>query len=80
MIADSQFTILDGASLGPKVPLVAICAATASFMSRRVFRQTNRNVVRKHTFMGMSGALEAFFGVPLGGSLTPPSAPSSNPS
>ncbi len=69
MIAASQFTILAGASLGPEAPLVAICAATAGFISRRVFRQTNRNVVRKHTFMGMSGALAAFFGVPLGGSL-----------
>lgn len=69
MIAASQFTILAGASLGPEAPLVAICAATAGFISRSVFKQTNRNVVRKHTFMGMSGALAAFFGVPLGGSL-----------
>eukprot|EP00581_Thalassiosira_minuscula_P008705 CAMPEP_0183707640 /NCGR_PEP_ID=MMETSP0737-20130205/4162_1 /TAXON_ID=385413 /ORGANISM="Thalassiosira miniscula, Strain CCMP1093" /LENGTH=647 /DNA_ID=CAMNT_0025935361 /DNA_START=304 /DNA_END=2247 /DNA_ORIENTATION=+ len=69
MIAASQFTILAGASLGPEAPLVAICAATAGFLSRVVFKQTNRNVVRKHTFMGMSGALSAFFGVPLGGSL-----------
>jgi len=69
MIAASQFTILAGASLGPEAPLVAICAATAGFISRKLFKQTNRNVVRKHTFMGMSGALAAFFGVPLGGSL-----------
>ena len=38
-------------------------------MSRNIFRQSSTNVVRKHTFMGMSGALAAFFGVPLGGSL-----------
>jgi H+/Cl- antiporter ClcA len=69
MIAASMFTILSGASLGPEAPLVAICAATAGFISRKVFKQTNRNVVRKHTFMGMAGALSAFFGVPLGGSL-----------
>eukprot|EP00584_Thalassiosira_punctigera_P004571 CAMPEP_0172540892 /NCGR_PEP_ID=MMETSP1067-20121228/11796_1 /TAXON_ID=265564 ORGANISM="Thalassiosira punctigera, Strain Tpunct2005C2" /NCGR_SAMPLE_ID=MMETSP1067 /ASSEMBLY_ACC=CAM_ASM_000444 /LENGTH=700 /DNA_ID=CAMNT_0013326817 /DNA_START=110 /DNA_END=2212 /DNA_ORIENTATION=- len=69
MVAASQFTILAGASLGPEAPLVAICAATAGYISRVVFRQTNRNVVRKHTFMGMAGALAAFFGVPLGGSL-----------
>ncbi|KAL9185531.1 hypothetical protein ACHAXT_003308 [Thalassiosira profunda] len=69
MVAASQFTILAGGSLGPEAPLVAICAATAGFISRRVFKQRNRNVVRKHTFMGMSGALSAFFGVPLGGSL-----------
>jgi len=69
MIAASQCTILAGASLGPEAPLVAICAATAGFVSRSIFKQTNRNVVRKHTFMGMAGALSAFFGVPLGGSL-----------
>ncbi|KAL7539120.1 hypothetical protein ACHAXR_011005 [Thalassiosira sp. AJA248-18] len=69
MVAASLFTILAGASLGPEAPLVAICAATAGFISRKVFKQKNRNVVRKHTFMGMSGALSAFFGVPLGGSL-----------
>lgn len=69
MVASSLFSILAGASLGPEAPLVAICAATAGFLSRKVFKQKNRNVVRKHTFMGMSGALSAFFGVPLGGSL-----------
>lgn len=69
MIASSMFTILAGASLGPEAPLVAICAATAGFISRRIFRQSNTNVVRKHTFMGMAGALSAFFGVPLGGSI-----------
>ena len=69
MVAASMFTILAGGSLGPEAPLVAICAATAGFLSRMVFRQTNRNVIRKHTFMGMASALSAFFGVPLGGSL-----------
>eukprot|EP00571_Detonula_confervacea_P013860 CAMPEP_0172301774 /NCGR_PEP_ID=MMETSP1058-20130122/3598_1 /TAXON_ID=83371 /ORGANISM="Detonula confervacea, Strain CCMP 353" /LENGTH=497 /DNA_ID=CAMNT_0013012029 /DNA_START=20 /DNA_END=1509 /DNA_ORIENTATION=+ len=69
MIASSLFSILAGASLGPEAPLVAICAATAGFVSRKVFKQSNRNVIRKHTFMGMAGALSAFFGVPLGGTL-----------
>lgn len=69
MVMASQFSILAGASLGPEAPLVAICAACAGFMSRKVFKQKNRNVIRKHTFMGMAGALSAFFGVPLGGSL-----------
>ena len=65
----SLFTILAGGSLGPEAPLVAICAATAGFLSRKVFKQSSKNVVRKHTLMGMAGALSAFFGVPLGGSL-----------
>ena len=68
MLASSMFTILSGASLGPEAPLVAICAATAGFISRHAFQQKNRNTIRKHTFMGMAGALSAFFGVPLGGS------------
>ena len=69
MVAASLFTILAGASLGPEAPLVAICAAVAGFISKNVFKQSNTNVIRKHTFMGMAGALSAFFGVPLGGSL-----------
>merc|ERR1719343_91308 len=69
MLLASQFSILGGGSLGPEAPLVAICAALGGFVSRRVFKQTHRNVIRKHTLMGMAGALAAFFGVPLGGSL-----------
>ena len=69
MVCASLFTILAGASLGPEAPLVGICAATAGFVSRKIFKQQNRNVVRKHTLMGMAGALASFFGVPLGGSL-----------
>ena len=64
-----MFSILGGGSLGPEAPLVAICAALGGFVSRRIFKQRNRNVVRKHTLMGMAGALAAFFGSPLGGSL-----------
>ena len=69
MLVASLFSILGGGSLGPEAPLVAICAAVAGYISRRVFKQRNRNVVRKHTLMGMAGALAAFFGCPLGGSL-----------
>ena len=69
MVAASQFSILAGGSLGPEAPLVAICAALGGFVSRHVFGITNRNLVRKHTLMGMAGALAAFFGCPLGGSL-----------
>lgn len=69
MVAASQFSILGGGSLGPEAPLVAICAAFAGFVSRKVFGQTQTNLIRKHTLMGMASALAAFFGVPLGGSL-----------
>lgn len=69
MVCASQFGILAGGSLGPEAPLVAICAALGGFVSRGVFKRTNRNIVRKHTLMGMAGALAAFFGSPLGGSL-----------
>ena len=48
---------------------MAICGALGGFISRRIFLQKHINVVRKHTLMGMGGALAAFFGVPLGGSL-----------
>mmetsp|Transcript_21240 Transcript_21240/g.32674 ORF Transcript_21240/g.32674 Transcript_21240/m.32674 type:complete len:617 (+) Transcript_21240:84-1934(+) len=69
MFVASMFTILGGCSLGPEAPLVAICASLAGFISRVIFKQRYRNVVRKHTLMGMAGALAAFFGCPLGGSL-----------
>lgn len=69
MATASLFSILAGGSLGPEAPLVAICGAIGGYVSRKLFSQTQRNVVRKHTLMGMSGALAAFFGVPLGGSL-----------
>ncbi|KAG7346731.1 chloride channel [Nitzschia inconspicua] len=69
MVFSSLFSILAGGSLGPEAPLVAICGALGGFVSRRIFLQKHINVVRKHTLMGMGGALAAFFGVPLGGSL-----------
>lgn len=43
--------------------------AIGGFVSRTIFRQKYVDVVRKHTLMGMAGALAAFFGAPLGGSI-----------
>eukprot|EP00522_Entomoneis_paludosa_P017241 CAMPEP_0172445988 /NCGR_PEP_ID=MMETSP1065-20121228/5708_1 /TAXON_ID=265537 /ORGANISM="Amphiprora paludosa, Strain CCMP125" /LENGTH=585 /DNA_ID=CAMNT_0013197003 /DNA_START=143 /DNA_END=1900 /DNA_ORIENTATION=- len=69
MVGASFFSILGGGSLGPEAPLVAICAAIGGFISRTIFGCTDRNLIRKHTLMGMAGALAAFFGCPIGGSL-----------
>lgn len=69
MVVASQFSILAGGSLGPEAPLVAICAALGGWVSRHIYGVTEKNLVRKHTLMGMAGALAAFFGCPLGGSL-----------
>jgi len=69
MVCASQFSILGGGSLGPEAPLVAICASLGGWVSRTLFQRKNRNIVRKHTLMGMAGALAAFFGSPLGGSM-----------
>eukprot|EP00977_Amphora_coffeiformis_P000391 scaffold108_cov162-Amphora_coffeaeformis.AAC.2 len=69
MVVASFCSILAAGSLGPEAPLVAICGALGGFVSRRIFGERHRNVVRKHTLMGMAGALSAFFGAPLGGSL-----------
>jgi len=69
MVVASLFSIIGGGSLGPEAPLVAICAALGGFVSRQLFKQTDTNVIRKHTLMGMAGVLAAFFGCPLGGSL-----------
>eukprot|EP00172_Hildenbrandia_rubra_P000907 Plantae.Rhodophyta-Hildenbrandia_rubra.ctg15134.p1 GENE.Plantae.Rhodophyta-Hildenbrandia_rubra.ctg15134~~Plantae.Rhodophyta-Hildenbrandia_rubra.ctg15134.p1 ORF type:complete len:385 (+),score=50.67 Plantae.Rhodophyta-Hildenbrandia_rubra.ctg15134:438-1592(+) len=69
MIVASQLSIVGGASLGPEAPLVAICGSIAGWVSRSLFKQRYKNIVRKHTLCGMACALSAFFGVPLGGSL-----------
>lgn len=52
-LAASQFSILGGGSLGPEAPLVAICAALGGFISRSLFKTTERNLIRKHTLMGV---------------------------
>jgi len=69
MIVASIFSIIGAGSLGPEAPVVAMCACLSGFISLNIFKTKNRNVVRKHTLMGMAGALSAFFGEPLGGSL-----------
>ena len=53
MVLASLVGIVGGGSLGPEAPLVAICAALGGNISFYVFQQTNKNVMRKHTLMGM---------------------------
>jgi len=47
----------------------SIISVHSGYISRKIFKMTNMNLIRKHTLMGMACALAAFFGVPLGGSL-----------
>mmetsp|Transcript_14059 Transcript_14059/g.25381 ORF Transcript_14059/g.25381 Transcript_14059/m.25381 type:complete len:572 (-) Transcript_14059:182-1897(-) len=69
MVFASLFSMVGGGPIGPEPPLVAICACIAGFISRNLFKQRNRNMIRKHTLMGMGAALAALFGCPLGGPL-----------
>jgi len=68
MCIASLLFMFAGGSLGPEAPLGGICASIAGWISRKVFKQTDRNIIRKHTLMGMAGALAGFFGSPIGGS------------
>lgn len=69
MVVASLSSIVGAGSLGPEAPLVAICASVGGWVSRTIFRQRYKNLVRKHTLCGMACATAAFFGVPLGGAL-----------
>lgn len=56
MTIASLFSIVAGASVGPEAALVAVCATLAGFISRNLFGtdpKTQRNLVRKHTLMGV---------------------------
>ena len=56
MALASLFSIIAGASVGPEAALVAICATLAGFISQSIFGinpKTQRNLVRKHTLMGV---------------------------
>jgi hypothetical protein len=56
MTIASLFSIVAGASVGPEAALVAVCATLAGFISQTIFRinpKLQRNLVRKHTLMGV---------------------------
>ena len=67
MVATSLASIAAGGSAGPEAPLVQIIGSFASWLGVR-FRMDD-HIVRTFTFCGMSTALGAFFGAPLGGAL-----------
>ena len=69
MVVASLSSIVGAGSLGPEAPLVAICASVGGWVSRSLFKQRYKNIVRMHTLCGMACATAAFFGVPLGGAL-----------
>lgn len=67
MIVASLFSITAGGSAGPEAPLVQIIASFGGWLGDKL----NLTLVnlRVLTFCGMSAALGAFFGAPLGGAL-----------
>lgn len=67
MIVASLFSITAGGSAGPEAPLVQIIGSFGSWLSEKLhLTLINTRVL---TFCGMSAALGAFFGAPLGGAL-----------
>ncbi|MBC7970782.1 MAG: chloride channel protein, partial [Verrucomicrobia bacterium] len=67
MIVASLFSITAGGSAGPEAPLVQILGSFGGWLGGKL-RLTLVNM-RVLTFCGMSAALGAFFGAPLGGAL-----------
>ncbi|MBW4469975.1 MAG: chloride channel protein [Stenomitos rutilans HA7619-LM2] len=67
MIVASLFSITAGGSAGPEAPLVQILGSFGGWLGGKL-RLTLSNT-RVLTFCGMSAALGAFFGAPLGGAL-----------
>jgi H+/Cl- antiporter ClcA len=67
MIVASLFSITAGGSAGPEAPLVQIIGSFGSWLGLKLKLQLVD--LRVLTFCGMSAALGAFFGAPLGGAL-----------
>ncbi|MEM8501600.1 MAG: chloride channel protein [Cyanobacteria bacterium P01_D01_bin.1] len=67
MVIASLVAITSGGSAGPEAPLVQVNGSFGSWLGDRLsLRQSN---VRVLTFCGMSAALGAFFGAPIGAAL-----------
>lgn len=67
MIVASLFSITAGGSAGPEAPLVQINGSLGGWLAQK--RSLSLRSTRILTFCGMSAALGAFFGAPLGGAL-----------
>ena len=67
MIVASLFSITAGGSAGPEAPLVQINGSFGGWLGHKL--KLSATTIRVLTFCGMSAALGAFFGAPLGGAL-----------
>lgn len=67
MIVTSLCSITAGGSLGPEAPLVQIIGSCGSWLANQL--KLTIDSVRLLTLCGMSAALGAFFGAPLGGAI-----------
>jgi H+/Cl- antiporter ClcA len=67
MIVASLFSIVAGGSAGPEAPLVQVNGSIGGWIGTKL--NLSLPTVRILTFCGMSAALGAFFGAPLGGAL-----------
>ncbi|ELS01400.1 chloride channel protein EriC [Xenococcus sp. PCC 7305] len=67
MIITSLVSITAGGSLGPEAPLVQVNGSLGSWLGDRL--NLSMKSIRILTFCGMSAALGAFFGAPIGGAL-----------
>ncbi|MBE9046510.1 chloride channel protein [Pleurocapsales cyanobacterium LEGE 10410] len=67
MIITSLIAITSGGSAGPEAPLVQVNGSFGSWLGDRL--KLARTSVRILTFCGMSAALGAFFGAPIGAAL-----------
>lgn len=67
MTVASLISITAGGSAGPEAPLVQIIGSFGGWLGQQI--KLTAETVRVLTFCGMSAALGAFFGAPLGGAL-----------
>lgn len=67
MIVASLFSIIAGGSAGPEAPLVQVIGSFGGWLGQKL--KLALVGTRVLTFCGMSAALGAFFGAPLGGAL-----------